>query len=314
MERNRGKIKTVFIIINLLIILGLSYFAYTEYQKNDNKNKELVKINEKYKTLLNDDTIGKEEIEEINEKINDLENINNGIKEKQQSVFKLASELEHKIKNKETDKKIAYLTFDDGPYYNTYNVLRILKEKRVKATFFTTNVNGDRCYDNKSYECHKLYSAIAKDNHTIANHTYTHGWNAGLYNSAKTLIDAVKKQEELVKKETGLTTNIMRFPGGSGTPKLQGGNARFNSMVEELRKNGYGWVDWTAQDGDGGWIPNAEAGWKNFLGSIGESIEVVLFHDYDSKTTAILPKVIDYLQENNYVVLPLFYDSVMINK
>ncbi len=314
MGRNRRKIKTIFIIINIIIVLGLSYFVFLEYQKNNEIKKELDDINEKYKTLLNDDTIGMEEIEEINTKINDLENIDSKIKEKQQNVFKLASELEQKIQKKETNKKIAYLTFDDGPYYNTYNVLKILKEKRVKATFFTTNVNGDKCYDNKSYDCHKLYSAIAKDNHTVANHTYTHGWNRGLYSSATSFINAIKKQEDLIKKETGLTTNIARFPGGSGTPKLQAGQSGFNAMVAELRKNGYGWVDWTAQDGDGGWIANAEAGWKNFLASIGENIEVVLFHDYDKKTTAILPKIIDYLQQNNYIILPLFYDSVMINK
>lgn len=34
-------------------------------------------------------------------------------------VFKLALELENKIIKKETDYKIAYLTFDDGPYYST---------------------------------------------------------------------------------------------------------------------------------------------------------------------------------------------------
>ena len=310
MGRNGKRVKIIFIIINLIIAITLGYLSYNQYIKNNEKENELNTIKDKYKILLNDENIDNDEIKEINDKINDLENINNKIKEKQKEVFTLASSLEKKIKNNETNKKIAYLTFDDGPYYNTYKVLKILKENHVKATFFTTNVNGTYCYDNKNYDCHKLYKEYAKDNHTIANHTYTHGWNRGLYTNTNTFMNAVKKQEELVKSETGIITNIVRFPGGSSTP----GKTKGNLMKEALYKAGYGWVDWTAQDGDGGWIANTDEAWKNFVGSINEKIEVVLFHDYDSKTTAILPKVISYLRKNNYVILPLFYESIMVNK
>ena len=248
MGRNGKRIKRIIIIVNLLITIGLAYFIYDEYQKYNTKNKELDTIRDKYKVLLNDESIDNNEIKEINDKINDLETINDKIKEKKEEVFKLASELEKKIKNNETKKRIAYLTFDDGPYYNTYNVLKILRENHVKATFFTTNVNGDHCYDNKNYECHKLYKEYAKDNHTIANHTYTHGWNRGLYSSVNSFMDAIKKQEELIKSETGIVPNIARFPGGSSTP----GTTKGKQMKQALLKAGYGWVDWTASDGDGG--------------------------------------------------------------
>lgn len=310
MGRNGKRIKRIFIIINIVIVLVISYFAYNEYLKSRDKKTELTIIKDKYKVLLNDSNIDDEEIKEINSKINDLEEIGNKTKEKKEEVFKLASELESKIKKNETKKKIAYLTFDDGPYYNTYNVLKILKENHVKATFFTTNVNGEHCYDNKNYECHKLYKEYAKDNHTIANHTYTHGWNKGLYSSVNSFMDAIKKQEELIKSETGIIPNIARFPGGSSTP----GSTKGKQMKQALLKAGYGWVDWTASDGDGGYIANTDVAWNNFTKSIGDKIEVVLFHDYDKKTTAILPKVIKYLREKNYILLPLFYESVAINK
>ena len=113
----------------------------------------------------------------------------------------------------------------------------------------------------------------------------------------------------MIKKKTGVVTNIMRFPGGSSTA----GNLK-NNIIKELRKNNYGWVDWTAQDGDGGSLKSATAAWNNFVGSIDENIEVVLFHDYNNITLSILPKAIEYLQSKNYILLPLFYDSVMINK
>jgi len=314
MGRNKRKITYGIIIVNVVATCALLYLGYQEYQKNNKNLLEKEKIEEEYKVVMNDKSIGEDEIKDINEKIDNLNNIDEVTKKTKEEVFKLASELETKIRNKETNKKIAYLTFDDGPYYNTYKVLNILKQNRIKATFFTTNINGQYCYDNGSANCHNVYAAIAKDNHTIANHTYTHGWNRGLYTNANTFITAVKNQENLVKEKTGLITNIVRFPGGSGTPRSQVGQYGLNKMIEELRKNNYGWVDWTAQDGDGGSLSDTATAWRNFTGSINDNIEVVLFHDYSWITTSILPDVIKYLQNNNYIILPLFYESVMINK
>ena len=52
----------------------------------------------------------------------------------------------------------------------------------------------------------------------------------------------------------------------------------------------------------------------NFTNSINQNIEVVLFHDYNKITLSILPDAIKYLKDNNYILLPLFYESNMINK
>ena len=310
MGRIKGRVKQIFIIVTFvffIVMLVLSYLMYNKYQDNL-KAKEKV-LNE-YKEVMNNKELDDEKIKEINEKIDELNNIDTKIKSLRDEVYKLSGDLEKKIKNGETKKKIAYLTFDDGPYYNTYKVLKILKENKVKATFFTTNVNKEKCYDNKNANCHEVYAAIAKDNHTMANHTYTHGWNRGLYNSTESFMDAIKKQENLIKEKTGVTTNIARFPGGSSTP----GRTKGNAMKQALYKAGYGWVDWTASDGDGRSLPNYATGMKNFKGTINDKIEVVLFHDYHQVTTAMLPEVIKYLRDNNYLVLPLFYESVMVNK
>jgi len=310
MGRDKGKLKTIFILIFCILSIGLLVFAYFEYQKYQENTKNKNDVLAKYKEVMNDQELDEEKIKDINNKIDELNNIDTKIKSTREEVYKLAGQLEQKIKKNETNKKIAYLTFDDGPYYNTYKVLKILKENKVKATFFTTNVNKEKCYDNSKANCHEVYAAIAKDNHTLANHTYTHGWNRGLYNSTETFMDAIKKQENLIKEKTGVVTNIARFPGGSSTP----GRTKGNAMKQALYKAGYGWVDWTASDGDGGSLPNYATGMKNFKSTINDKIEVVLFHDYHQVTTAMLPEVIKYLRNNNYLVLPLFYESVMINK
>ena len=67
-------------------------------------------------------------------------------------------------------------------------------------------------------------------------------------------------------------------------------------------------------NGDGGYVPNAYVAFENFKSSINENIEVVLFHDYSYVTLAMLPDAIKYLKDNNYVLLPLFYESKMVNK
>lgn len=310
MAGNKSKIRTgiitviLAVLIVLLVILGVN--LYFNYKKINNDYKilknELKKVNEN-----NDEYV--KEYQQINNKIIEINNIDDDISHLKEDVFKLAKELEEKIVNKETKYKIAYLTFDDGPYYLTNKYLEVLKEKKVKATFFTIGLGKTSCYDNRSQNCYELYKKIVDGGHTIANHTYSHLIFNGLYSSTNTFIDQVKKQEELIRNQTGVTTNILRFPGGSNTA----GRLK-DSIMGELRKMNYGWVDWSAQDGDGGELNNSQVAWSNFKNSINEDIEVVLFHDYNTITLSILPKVIDYLEENNYILLPLFYDSVKINK
>ena len=195
----------------------------------------------------------------------------------------------------------------------TDKVLERLKEKQVKATFFTIGQDKDSCYDNRSFSCKETYKKIVDNGHTIANHTYSHAIFNGLYNSQASFINQVKKQEELIKERTGVVTNILRFPGGSATAKaLAGGSV--NGIMNELKQNGYGWVDWTAADGDGGYLNSYEIGWKNLTGEINEDIEVILFHDYNYTTYSLLGDAIDYLENKNYILLPLFHDSVKVNK
>lgn len=310
MGRSKRRAKQIFIIINLVLFTGALVLSYLMYQKYQDNKKEKDKIVASYKEIMNDKELDDQKIKEINDKIDEANNIDEKIKTTREEVYKLSGDLEKKILNNETNKKIAYLTFDDGPYYNSYKVLKILKQNKVKATFFTTNTNGEHCYDNKSANCHEVYAAEAKDNHTMANHTYTHGWNRGLYTNTNTFMDAIKKQEALIKEKTGVTTNIARFPGGSSTPGATKGKA----MKKALLEAGYGWVDWTASDGDGGYLKDYATGMSNLKKTLGEKIEVVLFHDYHQVTTAMLPEVIKYLRDNNYIILPLFYESVMVNK
>lgn len=313
-KRSNGKF-IISLILSILIISSsiLAYFYF------DNKIGDV--LNKKYYIESTSEEKNKElsekeeELKSIIDRIESYNNIDASIENERKDYYNSIKKLEDAIIKGTSDKKIAYLTFDDGPYYNTYKVFDILEKYNVKATFFLTNINGDKCFDNKSANCYLLYKEYAKRGHTIANHTYTHAIFKGLYNNPSTFIDAVKKQHELIKEQSGgYIANIVRFPGGIPTAKAKLGANGYNTATEELRKMGYGWVDWTAENGDGKDIQNKQQAWAMLSSMLNEKIEVILFHDYNTITTNSLAETIEYLRNKGYILLPLFYESNMINK
>lgn len=223
--------------------------------------------------------------------------------------FFMLGELEEMIENNETDYKLCYWTFDDGPYARTEKFLKRLDKYHIQATFFTTSINGKYCFDNKKKRTAPFYKKYIKYGHTIANHTYTHGIWKNLYDSKKNFVKAVQKQEDYVYDLTGYKTDIYRFPGGS----LTAGSLK-KPIIKELRKKGYAWVDWTAQTGDGGALKSTKRAYKNFKASMGSPIEVLLCHDYSGKTYKAMPKMIKWARKRNYIFAPLFHDSVAVNR
>ena len=302
--------KSPIIILIYLIILGIGCFlTINNYLQIKKYQKDTITQKEKYNKIKNDYHNVLKTNQEFSTELNKLEHMDQTIENTKKEVFDLAKKVETTIQEGNGKVKIAYLTFDDGPYYLTNDVLNTLNEKQVKATFFTIGLGKDSCIDNRKEDCTTIYKKITDNNHTIANHTYSHAIFAGLYSSVDNFIADVQKQETLIYNKTNIKTNIMRFPGGSSTAK----NLK-EPIITKLREKGYGWVDWTAQDGDGGGLKTKEQAWNTFTKSIDKDIEVVLFHDYNHITYSILPDVIRYLEDNNYILLPLFYDSVMVNK
>lgn len=317
-KEDRRKISPIRVIILVLILFAfaglilLSTILLNQANVIKEDTKIKIDINDTYLSIIED---YKENNKDLLTTLDIYNNIDENIKIIKDKYFTTIKTFEDQVVEGKVNYKIAYITFDDGPYYNTYNVLNMLDKYDILATFFTTNVNGNHCYDNYNYNCQNLYAEYVKRGHTIANHTYTHDiWGTrtshGVYNSVSSFIWNINEQEKLISNLTGgYKTNITRFPGGSATA----GSLK-NGIISELRKLGYGYVDWTAQDGDGGDPGSTTDAYTTFKKSINEQIEVVLFHDYSNITYAILPQVFQYLLDNNYVMLPLFYESRMINK
>lgn len=307
-QRNPRYDKLIYFItipLSILLLISNIYFINTNYTLK-NVLEENTKIkNDKEKEYNNNVN----EIKLIEDELNKIKNIDNEIENVRNDYYKSLKTFEDKVSNKELDYKIAYLTFDDGPYYLTHKYLEVLEKYDVRATFFTIGLDKDRCFDDRSKSCKDLYAKEAHYGHTMANHTYSHLIFNGLYSSTDSFIKQVQKQEKLIKDRTGVTTNIVRFPGGIGSS----GSLR-KGITKRLMELGYGWVDWSASNGDGGWVGDKDTALKNLKSTIDEDIEVILFHDYSYATLAALPDAIEYLRDNKYVLLPLFYESKMVSK
>lgn len=221
------------------------------------------------------------------------------IQRQKEEGFRLLGELERQIKAGESGCKIAYLTFDDGPYENTTDaVLDILKEKGVRATFFLRN---------RPNHIEQIKREI-REGHTIANHSYSHKIKA-VYQSAESCIKEIRDQQAWLTETVGVTPAIYRFPGGSATA-----GSDKQTIAAALEADGLGYVDWNCATGDGlaGEL-TAQKAYANAISSVGEQkIVVMLMHDYSTATLAALPDIIDTLQAKGYLMMPLFKESVMI--
>ena len=281
MEQRNYRVFEITILIELMIILVLVILMVLTIKKE-----KIISFEDNSTSIIMND-------------INFYKNIDREIEKKYDEYTSNIALLEQKILADESDKKIAYLTIDDGPYKLTTKYLQILKNNNVKATFFTIGKPSMKEY----------YQKIVEDGHVLANHTYSHRMKNGIYKSSDAFIKDVKKQEEFLYKITGYTTTLVRFPGGSS----QAGKLK-NEIAGKLHENGYKYVDWTCETGDGSDKKMAKQGayeWYKQTCTDDKKVLVLLMHDYNYSTKDNLDKIIKDLKERGYLILPLTNKSVM---
>ena len=105
----------------------------------------------------------------------------------------------------EEASKVIYLTFDDGPSERTVEILEILREKDVKATFFVIGRTDEDSLN--------LMKEIVEEGHAIAMHTYSHRYT-DIYASVEDYLADMYKLFVLIRDTTGVEPSIFRFPGG----------------------------------------------------------------------------------------------------
>lgn len=190
---------------------------------------------------------------------------------------------------------VVYLTFDDGPSNNiTPQILDILKENNVKATFFVLDYGQNTEH---------LIKRIVEEGHSIAIHGGSHDY-AVVYSSADSYLNGLDYMKEKIKNTTGVETRTIRFPGGSSnTVSRKYCEGVMSTLVSETLKRGYRYFDWNVASGDSGGVKTSEGVYNNVIQGLKNTrSNVVLMHDFsgNQKTVDALPGIIDFAKANGY--------------
>ena len=200
---------------------------------------------------------------------------------------------------------IIYLTFDDGPSEITSKILDLLKEEDIKATFFVLN------YSN-IYE--PIIKRIVEEGHTIALHTYTHNYKL-IYSSKENYYNDLNKIKEKVKNTTGITTNIIRFPGGSSNTVSSFNKGIMTLLTKDVIKEGYHYFDWNVDSKDAWDARNSDDVYNNVIYNLNMNrSNVVLMHDKNgnTKTLYALKDIIKTAKNKGYTFDKITNNTPMI--
>ena len=194
--------------------------------------------------------------------------------------------------NLKTPKKVIALTFDDGHSPNaTSQILDILKEKNIKATFFMIGQNL------KNFP--QIGKQVVADGHAIGNHTWHH-WNRPMneFTAAREIDDTAA----LLYETTGVKTSLFRPPNGFLS----------NGLAAYARKQDDVVVLWSIDSGDWRKRGVSVEGLVNHVLHNAKPGAIVLMHDgsgistvgpansLGSLTIEALPKIIDELKKQGY--------------
>lgn len=163
-------------------------------------------------------------------------------------------------------KRIA-LTFDDGPHATrTPEILDLLSEHGVKATFFVVGTNVSRFPD--------LVRRERAEGHEIGNHTFDHARLSCC--SESEISDEISGAEDLLVETVGVLPTLFRPPEGAYSEKV----------LQVAQTMDYRVILWTVDTRD--W---AGTGTEEIVANVKEHVRdgsIILFHDFAGPKTHTL--------------------------
>jgi len=186
----------------------------------------------------------------------------------------------------------VYLTFDDGPNdnapnYKTTEILNYLKEKDVSATFFVVPRESSA----------SVLRRIDAEGHTIGVHSYTHAYEQ-IYESVEAFLEDFNQARTLIYEQTGILSDIFRYPGGSINDYNKDTRA---DIIAEMERRGFICFDWNVDSND------TKASYDTMIQEVPKKIHenydagrrsIVLFHDNSAHGSWVVRPLIKLLDEH----------------
>jgi polysaccharide deacetylase family sporulation protein PdaB len=192
------------------------------------------------------------------------------------------------------EKRVA-LTFDDGPdSVYTPQILDILKEKDIDATFFLIGSRAELFPD--------VVKRMVSEGHIVGNHTMTHP-NILKLNKEQTKKN-IRDAEKVLAKLTGYKPSLFRSPYGSLD----------SQKIKEIAALKYKVIAWNVDSLDWKSLTEEQVMY-NILENVREG-SIILQHSSGSEeedltgTVGALPRIIEVLEKEGYefVTIPELLD------
>lgn len=200
--------------------------------------------------------------------------------------------------------RYVYLTFDDGPSSNTDEILDILAQYNVKATFFVCGKPDSRYTD--------VYKRIVDEGHTLGMHSYSHKYSV-IYESLDSFKEDLIKLRIFLYETTGQMSSFYRFPGGSSNDVS---SVDMHELVNYLDESDITFFDWNVSAGDDRAGADKTTIYNNIVNNIPRFKHcVVLMHDAADKkaTVEALPEIIEAIQGmDDTVIVPITGDTLPV--
>jgi peptidoglycan/xylan/chitin deacetylase (PgdA/CDA1 family) len=174
--------------------------------------------------------------------------------------------------------KCIALTFDDGPVKDTARLLRILRERGVRVTFFLVGQNVT--------EFPEMVRQELADGHELGNHTWDHSDLIAL--SEDGVRSQIERTQNAVKKAAGVTPEVFRPPYGNTDAKVAAVARRFGLPQFLWEVDPLDWRDRNSAIVERRVVKDAAPG------------DIVLMHDIHPTTVTAVPDIIDRLAKEGF--------------
>ncbi|AZA89158.1 Bifunctional xylanase/deacetylase precursor [Chryseobacterium nakagawai] len=202
------------------------------------------------------------------------------------------------------DKRVIYLTFDDGPNQGTENLLKILDKRNVCATAFLV---GRHAYGSTKQ---KKDFKLLKENPLIelANHSFTHAHNK--YSDFYKTADAVVRDFDIAKDSLKLHNKIARTPGRN-IWRLNNINVTdiksSTTAADGLKRAGYKVIGWDLE-----WRPTHKMTLKGSHEAMLKKVDSIFLNDLEKTSRHLVFLTHDqYLRDTDSInELDLFIEKL----